>query len=272
MDKFNSEKKPLSQELNFLRPVVMVDLKRFGNRYDGGYILPASILENIDAMISMGINDDWSLESEIRKLNPGITIDAYDYTISARKFRRELRQEFNKFLLFRSNFAKLKKKFSTLVEYHRFFRNGVTHYSNRIFDRINYSYDTTLQNCFSKLDKYSRIFLKMDIEGAEYRVLPDLLSYVDRVNLLAIEFHDTAPFRSKFTEQIKELQHNFYIVHLHGNNDGGVAKDGLPETLEITFINKKLFKGELIYRKELPIQNLDAPNAAELPDLPLIFQ
>ena len=68
------------------------------------------------------------------------------------------------------------------------------------------------------------------------------------------------------------LQEYFEIVHIHGNNDGGVAEDGLPETLEITMLNKKLLKYPLTYRNVLPIPNLDAPNAAELPDLPLIFK
>ena len=76
----------------------------------------------------------------------------------------------------------------------------------------------------------------MDIEGAEYRVLPDLIGLASRVAYLAVEFHETAVFRETFLDIVRKIQKTHFIAHLHGNNGGGVAKDGLPELLEISFV------------------------------------
>ena len=272
MDKLNSKKNPLSKELYFLNPVVIEDLKRFGNKNDGGYVLSERAVLLTEAMISMGINDDWSLEAEVLQLKPEIKLDAYDHTISSMKFRRELKNEMYKLLFFRSSPVRVWTKVKKYYGYVTFFKKSVTHYQNRIFDRINYEYDTTINLCFEKIHADKNVFIKMDIEGAEYRALPQLLAFSPRIHMLAIEFHETAPHRKKFEEIIKALQEYFEIVHIHGNNDGGVAEDGLPETLEITMLNKMLLKYPLTYRNVLPIPNLDAPNAAELADLPLIFK
>lgn len=262
----------LPSDLNFLRPVVIEDLKRYGNKYDGGYVLPKSSIEKMDAMISMGINDDWSLESQISTIRPELHIDAYDHTISRRKFYREFRLEFYKLMFFRSNLSKVIRKFYVFHNYGKFFKGHVTHYPNRVYNRINYPYDITIDNIFSKLPSNSKnIFLKMDIEGGEYRTLESIFTYADRIELLAIEFHDTYPFREKFSDLIKGLQKYFAIVHIHGNNDGGAAEDGLPETLEITMIRKSNIHEPIIYRNRLPLAELDAPNGQELPDLIMSF-
>lgn len=262
----------LPTSLNFLRPVVIEDLKRYGNQFDGGYVLPKSSIEKIDAMISMGINDDWSLEKQISIISPKLHIDAYDHTIGRRKFKRELRQELYKFLLFRSSLLRLIRKFLVFYNYGNFFKGNVTHYPNRVYNRINYQYDITIDNIFSKLPLDSKnIFLKMDIEGGEYRTLESIIPYAGRIELLAIEFHDTYPFREKFSGLIKELQEYFSIVHIHGNNDAGIAEDGLPETLEITMIRKSNIHEPDRYRNSLPLAGLDAPNGQELPDLIMNF-
>ena len=262
----------LPTNLNFLRPVVIEDLKRYGNKFDGGYVLPKSSIEKMDAMISMGINDDWSLEKQLSTIKPELHIDAYDHTISRRKFNKEFRLEFYKFLLFRSSPSRLIKKFSVFYNYGKFFKGHVTHFQKRVYNRINYPYDITIDNIFSKLPSNStNIFLKMDIEGGEYRTLESIFPYADRIELLAIEFHDTYPFREKFSDLIRGLQKHFAIVHIHGNNDGGAAEDGLPETLEITMIRKSNIHEPIKYRKRLPLADLDAPNGQELPDLIMNF-
>ena len=76
----------------------------------------------------------------------------------------------------------------------------------------------------------------MDIEGAEYRVLPDLIGLLSRVAYLIVEFYETGAFRKTFEEIVRNIQKTHFIVHLHGNNAGEVAKDGLPELLEISFV------------------------------------
>lgn len=86
-----------------------------------------------------------------------------------------------------------------------------------------------------------------------------------------IEFHDTDPLRDLFLKQIHDILIHFEIIHIHGNNFGGVASDGLPELLEITFLNRKFVTDSVRRRDRLPIAGLDVANMPTEPDLPLVF-
>jgi hypothetical protein len=89
---------------------------------------------------------------------------------------------------------------------------------------------------FSRLSGCKNLLVKMDIEGAEYRVLPELIGLASRVAYLTVEFHETGVFRKTFEDIVRKIQKTHFIAHLHGNNGGEVAKDGLPELLEISFV------------------------------------
>jgi hypothetical protein len=83
----------LPNELDFLRPIVVPDLARFGNSADGGYVISAGILQNIDMLISFGVSNDWSLEEDLSKRDPDLLVHAYDHTISANNFLASKRRE-----------------------------------------------------------------------------------------------------------------------------------------------------------------------------------
>jgi hypothetical protein len=80
----------LPEQLSFLNPHIVDDLARYGNRRDGGYVLPQSILGQIDAILSFGLSTDWSLEEELAAGHPERLIHVYDHTVGARTFRRSL--------------------------------------------------------------------------------------------------------------------------------------------------------------------------------------
>ena len=105
------------------------------------------------------------------------------------------------------SYAKAKERINVLASYLRFFKDDVKHYQNRIYNRIDSPVDITIEKVFSKTNA-SNILLKMDIEGSEYRVIDDVLNYSDRVSCMAIEFHDTHPFRLVFEEKIKKFRKN----------------------------------------------------------------
>jgi hypothetical protein len=52
----------LPAALDFLAPSIAPDLIRLGNWTDGGYVVPYSAIASADALISCGINRDWSFE------------------------------------------------------------------------------------------------------------------------------------------------------------------------------------------------------------------
>jgi hypothetical protein len=85
---------------------------------------------------------------------------------------------------------------------------------------------------------------------------------------LVVEFHDTDICADMFNGQLRRLRRDFEIVHVHGNNHGDLSIDGaLPLTLEISFLNRRLFdEPPSTYRGPLPRPELDSPNDARRPD------
>ena len=109
--------------------------------------------------------------------------------------------------------------------------------------------------------KCQNIFIKMDIEGSEYRVLKDFLKYKENIVGLVVEFHDTEPLRPVFIETLKAILEDYWIVHFHENNAVGLPEDGFPEVVEITFLRRDLVDLDSPkYRYEFPIPGLDQPN------------
>jgi hypothetical protein len=260
----------LAGELDVLKPLYVGDLIRVGNINDGGYVLPESALHDIDALVSFGVCDDWSLEEDLTTRFPDMLVHAYDHTIGVSWFRRSAVLGLAKFLLRKSSLKETLARFRTLRNYQEFFSAERPHFAERIFDQALTASDATIDRVFSRLPGKSKLLLKVDIEGCEYRVIPQILSYADRISIMAVEFHDTAPYRSIFLQQIAAMQQHFSIVHIHGNNFGGIATDGLPEVLEITFLNNRDIEGDT-HRTHFPVAGVDYPNDPTRDDIVMVF-
>ena len=262
--------KTLPPSLDYLRPVIVDDLMRFGGASDGGYLLPRSLLGDIDAVLSFGLATDWSLEEQLARLRPGIPIHVYDHTVGAKIYYRAAKSRSLKWLGGRTSFADARERWKTYTGYRRFFTGRHRHYAERVFNRRDNPGDATLDIAFDRLRDARHVLLKIDIEGGEYRIVPAIGGYAERIDLLAIEFHDTDPLRPVFEAQVRSLLEHFVIVHLHANNIAGVAEDGLPDAVEITFVNKRHCRSEQ-RRDRLPLAGLDRPNDPQRPDCELIF-
>jgi Methyltransferase FkbM domain len=260
----------LPEALHYLRPVIVEDLARRGRAADGGYVIPTSRLAGIDAVLSFGLSTDWSLEEDLFASNGRIVVHAYDHTVGAAGFRRALKNTAMKFVVGRASLGALRARYRTYAGYRAFFVNRRVHFRERVYNRRDNANDATIETIFGRLGDARHILLKMDIEGGEYRVIPPLLAESERIDLMIIEFHDTDPLRPLFERQIKAILTHFDIVHLHGNNIAGVAADGLPDCLEITFVNKR-FANTGRRRDQLPLAGLDRPNDPAKPDLILRF-
>lgn len=261
----------LSKELDILSPVLVPDLIRLGNKGDGGYVLPKSVVHTSDFLISMGINTDWSFDQDFLQQNPNIGIHAYDHTISAKKFKKNIKKP-----LFRMLYGKAKLR-DVLYHYHlykgyvNFFSGKVVHFQERIHNRLDHAFDVTVDVVMSRV-KSSSIVLKVDIEGSEYRIIDDIVRYSGRVIAVIIEFHNTEPHRKIFLDSVNKLKNAFELVHIHGNNYDAIADDGLPEVLELTFVKKNQEHQNLRKRIEFPIPNLDYPNNPNKDDYKFSFR
>jgi hypothetical protein len=188
--------------------------------------------------------------------------------VSERLFAKQWLTETAAFIVGKAGFGAVRRRRRRLSDYRTFFGHEATHFRERIHDRKD---DTSVDiaTVFERAGT-GKVFVKMDIEGAEYRVLDDVLSFADRVLGFAIEFHDTGPLRLVFERSMAAARRRFEIVHVHANNFAAPYRDGLPEALEITLARKDLV-GTASRRAELPLPELDQPNDPRHPDYRLTF-
>ena len=100
---------------------------------------------------------------------------------------------------------------------------------NSRFNKSKYiSIDEILDNV-----KYNNIFLKVDIEGSEYRILNNIIQKQEKISGLAIEFHDCDLHLDKIIEFKSKF--NLDIIHIHTNNASPINLKRHYQTLEITF-------------------------------------
>ena len=92
--------------------------------------------------------------------------------------------------------------------------------------------------------------------------MPQLMQYLNKVNGITIEFHNLMKYEKQFTILLDELLGKFYVAHVHGCNfDTLFENTNIPNTLEITFINKKMVTGNITpSKKNYPAKGLDFPD------------
>lgn len=230
------------------KPIPAANLVRLGPQHDGGYVVSKRAVTASQLLLSMGLNDDWRFESAFRAMS-GARVICFDHSVTLRfwalytvkqavrlRLRRAVR-----YLAYRSFFA------SRDVE-HR---------------RLKIGYDSpggvSLATLLRENDG-NCIFLKVDIEGSEYRILDDIVANSHRFTGIVMEFHDLDLHRGRVESFFGSLE-GFSIVDLHANNCGGLDAAGDPLVLEIS-----LTRNEFLDRG--PASELEsAPNDPTLPDI-----
>lgn len=202
-----------------------IDLVRIGRDYDGGYLISQSDIEKTDFLIGLGINDDWSFESDFVKIN-NVDVKAYDGSVN---FKFWIKKVIIETIKNPFSFYALKK----LISYNRFFNGHRKHIKKFVGLNSDSDLHCTLNSIFKETKK-DNIFLKIDVEGAEYRFLNEIIINENRLSGLAIEFHDCDMHLKEIECFIKDFGLN--LVHIHANNCGPIRlEDFLPLVLELTF-------------------------------------
>ena len=146
-----------------------------------------------------------------------------------------------------------------------FLKKNVKHFNNAIGlgpNLINF------EDTVNKFEKFP-IFLKIDIEGSEYRILDEILKNQNKFCGLVIEFHNADLNKKIIIEFIKNLKMN--LVHIHGNNVGNKSfldKNGNPTLIEMTFSTSNKSADNTL---EIP-HPLDQPANPDFEEIKLFFK
>jgi hypothetical protein len=245
----------------FLRPKKTDNLKRIGRANDGGYVVDFRSVENSDILIAVGINDDWSFEEDFYSLKR-VPIVAFDGTIS----KSILVKRFIKALVQVHKPGTALSRFLLIRKYTEFF-TGDRRHEEKLVGLSNEPGYISLSAIIeqAKLDKKSKIFLKIDIEGWEYRLLDELVDNASLITGLAIELHDIDLQIDRIRDFISRFP--LKLVHTHCNNFVIRNDRGMPLAIECTFTAYEV-GDELV--PALP-SGLDMPNNVQKDDYELEF-
>ncbi len=236
------------------------DLIRLGRDYDGGYVICGKDVQEADFLIGLGINDDWSFETDFAQKND-VPVLAYDGSINGRQFLwraiKELRRVVDKPSL-------TKRAWKTYFSYTNFFK-GHRRHIEKFVGREKGEHQVSLKEIFDSTAS-QKIFLKIDIEGSEYEILDEILNVQNRITGMAIEFHDCGQHLEEIGSFLERL--NLQIVHIHANNYSPLDASLLPAALEISFsADPGPSKGACRYPRAL-----DRPNKASGDEICLSFE
>lgn len=214
---------------------------RFGENYDGGYIVIENELEKLRGILSFGVGPTCLFEKDFIRKYPHSSVYLFDHTVSAPK---------------------------DLLENMFFTKKGIGDVSNEF-----------IQTLTEYLDQYiapqgGRWILKMDIEGEEWNVLNQIdLPSLSMFDQLVIEFHHWRDDHNVYRNVYEKLFKDFCVVHVHANNHAPLLKDEshqIPEVLEVTYLRRNsnlLFQNST---ENFPTA-LDYPNDPTRPDIDLNF-
>jgi hypothetical protein len=133
--------------------------------------------------------------------------------------------------------------------------------------------DISLSDVLHSIPVMSGVFLKIDIEGGEYELLPEVLSIAARndnyFSGICVEFHDVTNREAEFHRLVQQLQSIFAIVHVHANNFVTSDSD-FPIVVEMSFA--KVDGAQTSTIRRLPRPGLDFPNNPYIPEIELSFE
>jgi hypothetical protein len=211
------------------------DLIRLGPNKDGGYVVDKTSLSKSDILYTYGVGDCWDFEIDYANLFPNKTVRMFDPTIG------DLHVD----------------------------NPSIKFYSDGLYG--NSEDDTSFQDHVINFgDETKKIFLKIDVEGAEYNFFNFVnLSKLSNVTGMVVEFHELYFQRrfDNFKNILSKILTNFDIVHVHGNNFTQLVElsDGykFPSTPEITFLRKELNSCTEYSTRHFPLKGLDYKNATD---------
>ena len=262
-----------------LQPVEHDGLVRLGSPSDGGYVVPEAQVRDAPVLLSLGMKDDWSFDRDFARANARARVIGVDRSVGAAFFSR--RVVTGLVALVRGS---LTGDVRGVRRQAALLGNGLDYFvsfagRHRHIRKMVSGEDTPSTILMARLldtagvGEDHRIFLKMDIEGAEYGLIPEIVRHAGRFGCVVAEFHGLNRKARLFNQSVAMLRERFRIVHIHGNNYSQYdPTNDFPNAVEMTFVNNALMPGETrLSQRESPRAELDRPNHPGRPDYPLRF-
>ena len=245
---YNFEEPALKPLVNLLKIYSVADQKgplkliRLGKDNDGGYVVPVIALQKAKALLGYGISDDVSFEEQFSEHYKKESY-AFDCTIKNININNKLCHFIPECIatntVSKTNFSSFSQHLQTL------------HLNN------------------------TPVFVKMDIEGAEYDAFIDILKHVKNITGIALEIHffNSLNEYNKAITLLSKLNQKFFLIHVHGNNCCKAkfttknSKGYIPKILELTYINKSLVNKANLASNQSHPTTMDLPNYPDKEDL-----
>lgn len=193
---------------------------------DGSYATSLKALAASDVFISGGISSNCEFEFDVYRQHPTIKMFLVDKSVS-------------KFKLIAKGFARviLGKKEAYKYLYNAFIYLWLVQKGTFIPRFIDQEF--TIKHILQLSDtKDKRLFLKFDIEGAEYLLFEEIIQLKSSITQLSIEIHDFAKRSADVISFFESLSSDLSIIDLRINNSGG-HENGVPNCIELTLVNKQ---------------------------------
>lgn len=204
---------------------------RFGSIDDGGYYIKPSTILEADILFSGGISSNLEFEFDLFRFNKDIKVFMVDPTVSTLKLsvKSILR-------IFLGKKEKIRYLYNTLLFIYMTRTNRCWHI-NKWLSNENKIFDIIAEKI--KLEKESKIILKLDIEGSEYELLNEIENNIELFSCLIFEFHDLDKKHEIAYDFIEKCCLKFDIVYIGINQVGGYDKNRRPKIIEVSLQRKE---------------------------------
>lgn len=256
----------LSKEsLDFIRPYDYQNLVRIGSEGDGGYLIPQNVINEITCCISFGIGYNHEFENHLQNLVKNLRVAGFDHSVGVLYFGRLAINGLFKLLLLKGSISEFKERSKRFLNFLHFWVINRNNKHKKI--------KVSELNVINILNDFKDDFklLKIDIEGSEWEIFPKIEDMFENVVCLIIEFHNVSENLTHLKEIVKKLEQTHSLAHLHVNNFSPPITKGVPDFIEITYVQKKYQQNDVM-RNKLPLMNLDKKTMPNLEDFSIEFK
>ncbi len=246
-------------DLKIFHPYEAEGLQRLGNKHDGGYVVHFPSLQDVDCLMNYGVGYNVKFEKQFHKLT-GKPVYAFDPTLKKISY---ITDELKRGALYTGGKHVL-RLMMWLVQENNLPKHGI-HFIEEGLSAHNSEHYKTLNYHLTKYNlHHKKLFLKIDIEGAEYDVLKEDSFYDALQNTvqLIFEFHYVKEKLQELAEIMKRIAQTHTLIHIHGNNNASTFvynNKNVPEGIEVVFLHNSYLPEKKLSGKEYPVEGLDVP-------------